>query len=176
MATSDPAKVENKLPNLEVKNQASTVPLGGGGIPKVIRIQPIASGEKRLEHSTTTDNNKNYLLAAKTIEPAVDNFVGILNGAAVKLVAISADAILEDSDAATELAKKIEWSEASRQGLKQSGARIIARRWPDAEFMDWAVVSGAMVEMAGGLAMVAKELIAIRKLKIKAAKQNESQN
>lgn len=129
----------------------------------VVRIQPSSKGTK----SNNSENEREAILRhAKIIEPAVDTFAGIIDSTVAKLVTITADSILDDTEQAEALGEKVKMSKASRDALRISGSRIISKRWPESDFMDVANVGAAFGEMGIGLLAVAKELMAIRKLKI----------
>jgi len=149
-----------------VQNQTSKPAIA----PKVIKIQAVNPSAGKVATTQSADeaiSNKVFSLTAKNLETGVDTFVGILDSSVVKATGIAASIILEDDETGTKLAEKVGFSDESRLALKVSGSRLLAKHCPDNDFVDWMNVGAAVSQMGIGLALVAKELVAIKKLKIK---------
>lgn len=157
----------NPNPNIAPVNPAlvgtKPVPM----VAKIVTIEP--------KRGLAGDNkpDKNLPQIAKGIEPGLRMFIDVVNSSEIQIVEIIAEASLDDSEMAKKLSQKVGFTETSVDALAASGSRIMAKRCPDSEVMDWAVISAALGQNMLSLGMVIKELTAIRKLKQKQAELNK---
>lgn len=162
---NEPIKTGATLSNPASKTESK--PLGSSTVIKISPISTVSGGatKAKLGAGKVGQTNENFAAAAKSLESVVDKLASVLSGASVKFCEIAAESIYEDKDKAAALAENVAISQSSRDALKTSGARILARRVDNEEIIDWAVVAAALGEIGVGWAIVGRELMLIRKMK-----------
>lgn len=160
--------------NVPIENKttvnAPANPVGGARpvvstTPKVVTLKSIGLDNGGSGNAAKTDAN--YRSAAKAIQPGIEQLVDMFNSTARGIVEIVAEPILEDSVQTTRVVKNVGFNETSKEALSGGGSRIIAKRYPNAEFIDWTLVLGAIAQGCASTGLVLKELRDIKRLKEK---------
>lgn len=147
--------------DLGIKNPPEAKPVDRPQV-RVVRVAPAESAERspqseRAPTGGAEDQGKNFGELVKIYQPAIKQFVGLVDSTQVKIIGALARR-RTDRDNALEIAELARISEESKEALKVSGARILARRTSNEEAADYLVVAAVVLEISTGFAAVISEL------------------
>lgn len=163
------SKFKNSNKIVETTIPPTTNPAIVSSSPRIVKIIGVGESANSRNKKSVVES-KDFLSIAKTLQPGCAAVTGIFNRTTVKFVALASESVLENPEQAEKIAAKVGWSDQTQSDLNGALSRIIAKRFPETDFMDFAIVTAAVGEMGLGLTAVVKELVAIRKMKIEEMK------